>query len=133
MRIVYPTKFLNHTLPFRICKLCFQANMQVTSTLWPDIKSKNYQSTDLGSDGPKVMQKPNSNKSRQANPNVDQTRRPKTACQKKLGRLVARAGRPTYLVGRPSLWAPLPQPGNVALPLWSPTSVVLASPHGYLL
>ena len=36
----YPIKFLNHTLPFRICKLCFQANMQVTSTLWPDTKSQ---------------------------------------------------------------------------------------------
>ena len=36
----YPIKFLNHTLPFRICKLCFQANMQVTSTFWPDIKSQ---------------------------------------------------------------------------------------------
>ena len=37
---LYPIKFINHTLPFRICKLCFQANMQVTSTLWPDIKSQ---------------------------------------------------------------------------------------------
>ena len=36
----YLIKSLNHTLPFRICKLCFQANMQVTSTLWPDIKSQ---------------------------------------------------------------------------------------------
>ena len=36
----YPIKSLNHTLPFRICKLCFRANMQVTSTLWPDIKSQ---------------------------------------------------------------------------------------------
>src|SRR6185312_17429704 len=36
----YPIKSLNHTLPFRICKLCFQTNMQVTSTLWPDIKSQ---------------------------------------------------------------------------------------------
>ena len=35
----YPIKSLNYTLPFRICKLCFQGNMQVTSTLWPDIKS----------------------------------------------------------------------------------------------
>ena len=75
--------------------------MQVTSTLWPDIKSKNYQSTDLGSDGPKVMQKPNSNKSRQANPNVDQTRRPKTACQKNLG-AVGGPGRPTDLPGWPT-------------------------------
>ena len=37
---LYSIKSLNHILPFRICKLCFQANMQVTSTLWPDIKSQ---------------------------------------------------------------------------------------------
>ena len=37
---LYPIKSLNHTLPFRICKLCFQANMHVTSTLWPEIKSQ---------------------------------------------------------------------------------------------
>ena len=49
----------------------------------------------------KVMQEPNSNKSRQANPNVDQTRRPKTACQKKLG-AVGDPGRPTDLPGRPT-------------------------------
>ena len=36
----YPIKSLNHTLSFRKCKLCFRANMQVTSTLWPDIKSQ---------------------------------------------------------------------------------------------
>ena len=36
----YPIKSLNHTFPFRICKLCFQANMQVASTLWPDKKSQ---------------------------------------------------------------------------------------------
>ena len=36
----YPIKSLNHTLSFRICKLCFQSNIQVTSTLWPDIKSQ---------------------------------------------------------------------------------------------
>ena len=47
------------------------------------------------------MQKPNSNKSRQANPNVDQTRRPKTARQKKLG-VVGGPGRPTDLPTWPS-------------------------------
>ena len=35
-----PIKSLNHTLPFRKYKLCFGANMLVTSTLWPDIKSQ---------------------------------------------------------------------------------------------
>ena len=37
---LYPIKSLNHTLPSRKCKLCFWANMQVASTLWPDIKSQ---------------------------------------------------------------------------------------------
>ena len=36
----YPIKSLNHTLPFRKCKSYFGANMQVASTLWPDIKSQ---------------------------------------------------------------------------------------------
>ena len=36
----YSIKFLNHTLLSRKCKLCFGANMQVASTLWPDIKSQ---------------------------------------------------------------------------------------------
>ena len=45
------------------------------------------------------MQEPNSDKSRQANPNVDQTRRPRTAYQKKLG-AVGGPGRPTDLPGR---------------------------------
>src|SRR6185312_15662735 len=37
---LYPIKSLNHTLPSRKRKLCFGANMQVTSTVWPDIKSQ---------------------------------------------------------------------------------------------
>ena len=47
------------------------------------------------------MQETNSNKSRQANPIVDQTKRPKTAQQKKLG-AVGGPGRPTDLPGRPT-------------------------------
>ena len=47
------------------------------------------------------MQEPNSNKSRPANPSVDQTKRPKTAHQKKL-EAVGGPGRPTDLPGRPT-------------------------------
>ena len=36
----YPIKSLNLNLPFRICKLCFQDNMQVTSILWPSRKTQ---------------------------------------------------------------------------------------------
>ena len=35
---LYPNKSLNHTLPSRIYKMCFWANMQVENTLWPDRK-----------------------------------------------------------------------------------------------
>jgi len=49
------------------------------------------------------------------------------------GRLAARAGRPTYLVGRPGPWAPPPQPRHVALPCWLTTSVWGAAAGGSLL
>ena len=35
---LYSNKPLNHTLPLEKCKMYFWANMQVASTLWPDIK-----------------------------------------------------------------------------------------------
>ena len=37
---LYSIKSLNNTLPSRICKLCFLANMHVASTLWPSRKSQ---------------------------------------------------------------------------------------------
>jgi hypothetical protein len=37
---LYPVKSLNHTSPSRTYKMCFWANMQVASTLWPNIKSQ---------------------------------------------------------------------------------------------
>ena len=36
----YPNKSLNHTSPSRKYKMYFWANMQVASTLWPNIKSQ---------------------------------------------------------------------------------------------
>ena len=33
-------KSINHTSPSRKCKMCFWANMQISSTLWLDIKSQ---------------------------------------------------------------------------------------------
>ena len=69
--------------------------MQVTSTLWPDIKSQK-------------LSKPSLDKSRQAKTNMDQTRRPRTACWKKMG-AVGATGRPADLPGRPTgPWAPPP-------------------------
>ena len=37
---LYSNKLLNHTAPLENCKMCFWANMQVASTLWPNIKSQ---------------------------------------------------------------------------------------------
>ena len=76
---LYSIKFLNHTLPSRICKMCFWANMQVTSTLWSDRKSQKISEHRFRLKWTKVAQEPKQNKSRQANSSVDQTRRPKQA------------------------------------------------------
>ena len=54
--------------------------------------TRKYQSTDSGSNGPSVAQEPKQNKSRQANPSVDQT----SPTPSSWGQLAARAGRPTY-------------------------------------
>ena len=59
--------------------------MQVTSTLWPDIKSQKLSEHRFRLRWTKSDARNLSNKSRQANPSVDQTKRPKTAHQKKLG------------------------------------------------
>ena len=130
----YPIKFLNHTLPIRICKLCFQANMQVTSTLWPDIKAQKlsehrfrlrWTKSDARTQFRQAKHRPRPSWTKQGG-----QRQP---ARRSWGRLVARAGRPTYLAGRPGPWAPPPQPGHVTLPHWFPTSVVLTSPRGSLL
>ena len=47
-----------------------------------------------------MMQEPNSDKPRQAKTNVDQTRRPRTACNKKM-EAVGATGRPTDLAHGP--------------------------------
>ena len=87
-----------------MCAGGFELISQVSSTLWPDINRRNYQSTDSGSNGPSVAQEPSSDHSRQAKPNWVKTRRPRTACWTKLG-AVGPPDRPTdLLVGRPGPW-----------------------------
>ena len=86
---LYPIKSLNHTLPFRKCKLYFRANMQVASTLWPDIKSQKLLEHRFRLKWPSVAQEPSSDKSRQTKTNIDQTKRPRTACWTKLGAVSA--------------------------------------------
>ena len=129
----YPIKFLSHTLPFRICKLCFEANMQVTSTLWHVTKSQKISvpiQAQMDQVKPKNRSKPSwgrpclnfRTRGDQDKPTPGSWRR-----------LAARAGRTTYLVGRPGLWAPPPQPRHVALPCWLTTSVWGATAGGSLL
>ena len=78
-----------------MCAGGFELISQVSSTLWPDINRRNYQSTDSGSYGPKVAQEPSLDKPRQTKTNMDQTRRPRTAYWTKLG-VVGATGRPAY-------------------------------------
>ena len=124
----YPIESLNHTLPFRICELCFQANMQVTSTLWPDIKS----------------QKLSEHRFRLRWTKSDartQFKQVKTGQHQRGSDKAAQESPPKEVGGgwwpgeadRPGPWTPPPQPGHVASPRWSPTSVVQASPRGSLL
>ena len=116
-----------------MCAGGFELISQVSSTLWPDINRRNYQSTDSGSNGPSVAQEPSSDHSRQAKPNWVKTRRPRTACWTKLG-AVGPPSRPTdLLVGRPGPWAPPPQLRHVAPPCWLLKSVPGASARGSLL
>ena len=79
-----------------MCAGGFELISRVSSTLWPDINRRNYQSTNSGSNGPSVAQEPSSNHSRQAKPNSVKTRRPRTACWMKLGSVGHLAGRSTY-------------------------------------
>ena len=74
--------------------------MQIASTLCPNIKSQKI--SERRSNGPNVAQESIQMKSRQANPNVDQTRRPRTACQKMLG-AVGGPDRPTDLPTRSTM------------------------------
>ena len=100
---LYPINPLNHTLPFRKCKLCFWANMQVASTLWPDIKSQKISQRWFRLIGPSVAQEPLQIHSRQAETSMDQTREARTAHKMKIG-----GGWRHGLVGRPGPWAPPP-------------------------
>ena len=94
----YKIKSLNHTLSSRKCKLCFEANMQVASTLWPDIKSQKllehrFRLRWTKSDArTQFKQVKTGSPQRRSDKEAQDTRR-------SWGRLVARAGRPTYLVG----------------------------------
>ena len=131
---LYTIKSLNHTLPSRKCKLCFVANMHVASTLWPDIKSHKLSECQFRLRWTKSDATTQFKQVKTGQPQHGSDKEAQDSLPEEVrGQLVARVGRPTYLVGRPSPWSPPPQPGHVASPHWSPTSVVMASPSGSLL
>ena len=130
----YPIKSLNHTLPLRICKLCFQANMQVKSTLWPDIKSQKlsehrFRLRWTKSDARTQFKQVKTGQSRCGS---DKEAQDSLAEEVGGGWWPGQADRPTWSADL-APWAPPPQPGHVASPHWSPTPVVMASPRGSLL
>ena len=75
--------------------------MQVTSTLWHDIKSQKLSERRFRLRWTKSDARTQFKRIKTGQPSVDQTKRPNTACQKKLG-AVGGPGRPTDLPGRPA-------------------------------
>ena len=129
----YSIKSLNHTLPFRICKLCFQANMQVTSTLWPGIKSQKLSKHRFRLRWTKSDAR---TQFRQAKTGQDHRGPDKEAQDNLLDE--AGIGWPTWQVadlqvGRPGSWAPAPQLRHVPPLHWLLKSVAVVSPRGSLL
>ena len=130
----YPIKSLNHTLPIRICKLCFQANMQVASTLWPDIKSQKLLEHRFRLRWTKSDARTQFKQVKTGQPQCGSDKEAQDSLPREVGGgwWHGQADRPTWLVDLVP-WAPPPQPGHVASPHWSPTSVVKASLRGSLL
>ena len=133
MRIVYPTKFLNHTLPFRICKLCFQANMQVTSTLWPNIKSQKLSEHRFRLRWTKSDARTQFKQVQIGQPHRGSDKEAQDSPPEEVG-AVGGLGRPTDLPGRPT-WpeGPTASTSQVSPPHWMPMAILQASPHGSLL
>ena len=75
--------------------------MQVTSTLWPNIKSQKLSERRFRLRWTKSDARTQFRQAKTGQTNVDQTRRPKIACQKKMG-VVGPTGRPIELPGRPT-------------------------------
>ena len=75
--------------------------MQVASTLWSDIKSQKISERRFRIKWIKCSPRANPNEVKTGQPQRGQTRRPRTACQKKLG-AVGGPSWPTDLSGRPT-------------------------------
>ena len=125
---LYPNKPLNHTSPFRKCKMCFWGKMQVASTLWPDIKSQKILENRIKLKRTKCSQR---TKPRQHKTGQDQRGPDKEAKDSLLEE--ARGGWHPWAVDRPGPWTPPPQLCHVSPPHRSLRLVMWVSPHGSLL
>ena len=125
---LYPINSLRHTLPFRKCKLCFTANMQVTSTLWLDIKSQKLPEHRFRLRWTKSDAR---TQFRQAKTGQDQCGPDKEAQDSLLDE--AGVGWPTWQLDRPGPWAPPPHVRHVSPLHWLLKSVAAVSPRGSLL
>ena len=121
----YSIKSLNHTLPFRICKLCFQANMQVTSTLWPNIKSQKLSEHRFRLRWTKSDARTQFKQVKTGQPQCGSDEEAQESLPEEVG-----GGWWLGQADRPGPWAPPPQPGHVAPPHRSLTSVVKVLTHG---
>ena len=111
-----------------MCAGDFELILQVTSTLWPDIKSQKISEYRFSLKWTKC--------SLRTNPNAVKTRQTPTFRQEEAQDSLPEedgGGWPTWQADRPGPWAPPPQPGYVVSPHWSLASVVKASPHGSLI
>ena len=107
--------------------------MQVSSTLWPDIKSQKLSEHRFRLKWTKCSPRTQFRPLKIGQANRVKTKRRRTACWTKLG-AVGPPGRSTdLLVGLPDPWAPPPQLRHVAPPYWLLKSVPGASAHGSLL
>ena len=108
----YSIKSLNHTLPFRKCKLYFGANMQVASTLWSDIKSQKISKQRFRLKWTKCSPRAQFRQVKTGQLQRGSDKEAQTSpTPSSWGRLAASAGRPTY---RSAAQAPGPHRLNFA-------------------
>ena len=100
---LYSIKSLNHTLPFRICRLCFSANMQVASTLRPSRKAQKISEYRFRLRWTKCSPRTEAKQVKTCQPQRASDKEAQTSpTPSSWGRLAPLAGRPTPLVGAPA-------------------------------
>ena len=102
--------------------------MQVASTLWPGIKSQKISERRFGLKWTKCSPRTNPNEVKTGQPQCGPDKEAQDSLPEEVG-----GGWWPRQADRPGPWAPPPQPGHVAPPHWSLTSVVKVLTRGSLL